>query len=173
MQFGNQKTSSCRRKLSLIFFALAIALISFGCSNDSGLPVIQTDIPFRPDGLLDFVTGDGTVVTRIAIEVADTDSAQARGLMNRRSLPARGGMLFIDQEPSERSFWMKNTPMPLDIIFVRSDSTIANIVKQTTPYSSDYIKSIGAAQFVVEVRAGFTDLYNVSDSLRITWTIQP
>ncbi len=167
MQFGNRKTATSGRKLILSLFA--ISFISFGCTNDSGPPIIQTDIPFRPEGLLDFVTEDGTVVTRIAIEVAESDSAQARGLMERRSLPARGGMLFIDQEPSERSFWMKNTPMPLDIIFVRSDSTIANIVKKTTPFSSEKIKSIGKAKFVVEVRAGFTDRYRITDSLSITW----
>lgn len=170
MRFGNRKTTPGKRNLILVVFA--ISFISFGCTNESGPPVIQTDIPFRPEGLLDFVTKDGTVVTRIAIEVAESDSAQARGLMDRRSLPARGGMLFIDQEPSERSFWMKNTPMPLDIIFVRSDSTIANIVRKTTPYSSEKINSTGLAKFVVEVRAGFTDRYGITDSLRITWKRQ-
>lgn len=170
MRFGNRKTTPGKRNLILVVFA--ISFISFCCTNESGPPVIQTDIPFRPEGLLDFVTKDGTVVTRIAIEVAESDSAQARGLMDRRSLPARGGMLFIDQEPSERSFWMKNTPMPLDIIFVRSDSTIANIVRKTTPYSSEKINSTGLAKFVVEVRAGFTDRYGITDSLRITWKRQ-
>ncbi|MCZ6705953.1 MAG: DUF192 domain-containing protein [Bacteroidetes bacterium] len=150
-------------------FLFGLLLGGSGCQESSKGRVIATDIEFRPDGLLDFIDESGEIVTRIVIEIAETDSAQARGLMDRRSLPARGGMLFLDQEPSERKFWMRSTPLPLDIIFVRADSSIANIVRRTTPYSDQEILSVGPAQFVVEVRAGFTDQFSISDSLRIKW----
>ena len=169
MQFGNSKTSSRLEFLTGLVFLFGLLLGGSGCQESSTRRVITTDIEFRPDGLLDFIDESGEIVTRIVIEIAESDSAQARGLMDRRSLPARGGMLFLDQEPSDRKFWMRSTPLPLDIIFVRADSSIANIVRRTTPYSDQEILSVGPAQFVVEVRAGFTDQFSISDSLHIKW----
>ncbi len=169
MQFGNATASTRLGSLTGFVFLIGIILVGSGCERDSGSRVIRTDIEFRPDGLLDFLNDSGDIVTRIVIEIAESDSAKARGLMDRRSLPARGGMLFLDQKPSDRRFWMRSTPLPLDIIFVRADSSIANIVKRTTPYSDQEILSVGPAQFVVEVRAGFTDQFSIHDSLRIKW----
>ncbi|NNF02996.1 MAG: DUF192 domain-containing protein, partial [Rhodothermales bacterium] len=94
---------------------------------------------------------------------------QAQGLMYRRSLPDRGGMLFVDEEPSMQSFWMRNTPLPLDILFIDEAGEIVNIVKRTTPYSEDRIESTDSAKYVLEVRAGFTDRYAITDSMRVTW----
>lgn len=148
---------------------LSISALFFGCSDSSSSRTIATNIEFRPDGVLEFRKPTGEFVTRIAIEMAISDSAQARGLMDRRSLPERGGMIFINDAPSERSFWMRNTPLPLDIIFVRADSTIANIVKRTTPYSDSRIESIGNVQFVIEVRAGFTDRMHIAREQKVTW----
>jgi len=133
---------------------------------------VQTDIAFTPEGVLDFVRPDSSIVSRIIIELAETPEEQAQGLMYRRTLPDRGGMLFIDAEESMRSFWMKNTALALDIIFVDAQGEIVNIVKRTTPYSEDFIESTGPAQYVVEVRAGFTDRYGISDDDRITWRRQ-
>lgn len=127
------------------------------------------EIPFEPKGVLEFVQPDGTVIRQIAIEVADTDSARARGLMDRRSLTSRQGMLFLFPDETDRSFWMQNTPIPLDIIFVDADSQIVNIAKRTTPLSPEQVQSTGPAQYVVEVRAGFTDRYNITDSARVRW----
>ncbi|MGA1494758.1 MAG: DUF192 domain-containing protein [Rhodothermales bacterium] len=89
-----------------------------------------------------------------------------------RYLPDRGGMLFVDAVASMRSFCMNNTPLSLDIIFVDADGDIVNIVKRTTPYSEDYIESTGPAQYVVEVRAGFTDRYGITAEDRIRWRRQ-
>ena len=149
--------------------AITVAGFLSGCSDSSSSRSVATNIEFRPDGVLEFRRSGGDLVARIVIEIAESDSSQARGLMDRRSLPEKGGMIFIDQSSSDQSFWMRNTPLPLDIIFVRSDSVITNIVKRTTPYSDSRIESIGEAQFVVEVRAGFTDRMNIKAGQRITW----
>lgn len=150
------------RIASLVVLALA------GCGGQRTEP-LSLDIPFRADGILEFTTPDSTLITRIAIEVAESDSAQARGLMDRRSLPARGGMLFLYRDTDERSFWMRSTPMPLDILFIRADGTVANIVRHTTPYSDDHIRSVGEVQNVLEVRAGFTERWNIQEGSRIRW----
>ncbi|MDA0684131.1 MAG: DUF192 domain-containing protein [Bacteroidetes bacterium] len=144
-----------------------------GCGKDSGQPSpIQTDVPFTPEGILDFVRPDSSIINRIVIEIAETPQEQAQGLMYRRSLPDRGGMLFIDQAESMRSFWMKNTALSLDILFVDAQGEIVNIVQRTTPLSEENILSTGPAQYVVEVRAGFTQAHGITESDHIQWRRQ-
>jgi len=141
-----------------------------GCSDAEKAPATTTGEPaFRADGVLDFVRPDSSIVTRIAIEIAESAEAQATGLMYRRTLPERGGMIFVDAAPSMRSFWMKNTALSLDIIFVDSLGQIVNIVKKTTPYSEVQVLSTEPAQYVVEVRAGFTDKYHITEEDQIIW----
>lgn len=150
--------------------ALAIMTLLGGCnSKDNAANQIARDIEFRADGVLDFINPDSAIVTRILIEVAETPAAQAQGLMYRRTMPDRGGMLFVDPVESMRSFWMKNTSLALDIMFVDANGQIVNIVKRTTPFSEDQIESAAPAQFVVEVRAGFVDRYGITDEDRISW----
>ena len=99
-----------------------------GCASETqDNESLKTDITFTPEGILDFVRPDSSIISRIIIELAETPEEQAQGLMYRRSLPDRGGMLFIDAGESMRSFWMKNTPLALDIIFVDAKGEIVNI----------------------------------------------
>ena len=149
---------------------LAILLIS-SCNSGTDSPPIPRNIEFKPNGLLELVRPDGTLITSIAIEVAQGDSARARGLMDRTSLPEKGGMLFFDDEEREQSFWMKNTFMPLDIIFVSADSQIVSISKRTRPLTEDRVTSDGPAQYVLEVRAGFSDTYGIDETTRLRWRL--
>lgn len=153
----------------LLLPCLLLLLALSGCGDDDRNSGIRTDIPFRADAVLEFIAPDGSVITPLAVEIAETDSARARGLMQRRSLPARGGMLFLFDAPDSLSFWMENTPLPLDIIFVDAQQEVVNIVKRSRPYSREFIHSTAPAQTVVEVRAGFTDRYGITDSTRIRW----
>lgn len=88
------------------------------------------------------------------VELADTPEAQARGLMFRTQLGDNEGMIFPSAVPETRSFWMKNTPLSLDIIFIGPDGRIANIAANTVPYSLDSVTSKGLASAVLELRAG-------------------
>lgn len=152
---------------------LGVALIGtflfFGCQSGPDTPSLSEEPTFEPQGEVRFVGADDQLIARIVVEFAETQQEQAQGLMGRRSLPALGGMLFINDEPRMQHFWMKNTPLPLDIIFIRDDLTITNIVKRTRPLSPDYIDSTEEAQYVLEVRAGFTDKYAIDESTRIEW----
>lgn len=152
----------------LAAFALGLALTA-GCGSGSDEPVIQTDIPFRADGMLEVVRPDGSVASTLVIEIAEGDSARARGLMQRRSLPARGGMLFLDDEVKVQSFWMKNTPLPLDIIFVGADSSIVSIAERTVPFSETTVSSTGPAQYVLEVRAGYAARFGIDSTVTLRW----
>lgn len=161
-----------RSVVPIVFLAFLLPGLT-GCgARENGQDAVQTDIAFTPEGVLDFVRPDSSIITRIVIELAETPEEQAQGLMYRRTLPDRGGMIFIDAEESMRSFWMKNTALALDIIFVDQHGEIVNIVKRTTPYSEDFIESTAPARYVVEVRAGFTDRYGITDEDHIIWRRQ-
>jgi uncharacterized membrane protein (UPF0127 family) len=146
---------------------LALVVLA-SCRQESDLPRIETDIAFRPDGIVEFLAPDSTLITRIAVEIARSDSARARGLMQRRKLPARGGMLFIDQAPQVQEFWMENTPIPLDMIFVAADGRVLNI-ESARPFSRDLIESDGPALYNIEVRAGFAARHGITDSTIVRW----
>ena len=105
------------------------------------------------------------------VELALTPQQQGRGLMFRESLPPNGGMLFIFPRERPASFWMKNTPLPLDIIFIRSDGTIANIHEQTEPFSEDSLPSEGPVLSVLEVRGGTTAQLSIEPGDKVIYSI--
>jgi len=113
---------------------------------------------FKMEGELYFLENPSkdTLIT-IIIEVADTYEEIGRGMMYRNRLENNQGMLFIFEVEEEQSFWMKNTRIPLDIIFINGKFQIVHIAKHTIPYSKDPIPSMHPAKYVLEVNAGFCD----------------
>lgn len=91
---------------------------------------------------------------RFDVEVADDPAERAEGLMYRQALADNAGMLFLYSKPQPVEFWMKNTLLSLDIVFVRADGTIARIAAGTTPMSEDLIPSGEPVLAVLEVKAG-------------------
>jgi hypothetical protein len=138
-----------------------------GSNDDASADTTET-IPFRPDGALAFLA-EGDTITTVTIEIADTDSARARGLMQRASLPEQSAMLFLFPREQVQSFWMANTPLALDLFFVDADSQIVSIAKYTRPFSDEQIVSEGPAQYVVETPAGFADTYGIVEGNRVRW----
>jgi len=99
---------------------------------------------------------------RVSVEIADTPEKRGFGLMYRNDLPELHGMLFIFPREGPLSFWMKNTPLPLDIIFINAGHTIVSITQNTTPFSEKPLPSGSPAQFVLEVNGGFCQRHNVA-----------
>jgi uncharacterized membrane protein (UPF0127 family) len=91
------------------------------------------------------------------IEVATTDSDRARGLMFRRSLPENAGMLFLYDPPQPAAMWMKNTLIPLDIVFISPDGRVHRIESGAEPFSTVLIPSDGTVAAVLELNAGQAD----------------
>lgn len=91
----------------------------------------------------------------VTVELADTPQKRRLGLMYRKDLKDDEGMLFLFPKEEPLTFWMKNTPLSLDIIFINRARQIVGIVKEATPYSEKPLPSGQPAQFVVEVPAGF------------------
>jgi uncharacterized protein len=106
----------------------------------------------------------GTLVLKTAtgdhnftIEVATTDQERALGLMFRRSLPENSGMLFIYDPPQPATMWMKNTLIPLDMVFISAEGKVHRIESNTEPFSTTVIPSEGEVVGVLELNAGEAD----------------
>jgi uncharacterized membrane protein (UPF0127 family) len=110
-------------------------------------------------------------VHAFAVELALTPEEQSRGLMYRRSLPEGQGMLFDFKRDQETSFWMKNTYVPLDMIFIRSDGRIQRIAENTEPLSERLVPSNGPVRAVLEVVAGTARKLGIAPGDRVAHPI--
>lgn len=90
----------------------------------------------------------------LEVEVADTNTSRERGLMFRRAMPQNHGMIFLFGAERTITMWMRNTYLPLDMIFVRADGSIAHIAANTEPFSEDVISSGSPVSVVIEVNGG-------------------
>lgn len=96
-----------------------------------------------------------------SVEVVRQEKDRNRGLMFRHSLAADQGMLFDYDPPQNISFWMKNTYIPLDIIFVDAQGRILNIAENTTPFSLEHLPSAGQARGVLEINGGLSKKFGI------------
>lgn len=119
----------------------------------------------------EFYTG-GEKVAKLNLEVADEPQERKKGLMNRKSLPRNSGMLFIFPEEKDRVFWMKDTYIPLDIVFLDTNLTVVDIQQadpqQGVPASQlERYRSSSPAKYVVEVNQGFASRNDIEEGSRL------
>lgn len=114
-----------------------------------------------------FLNQDNEEVSTINVAVADEQQERNQGLMDVNEMPSDAGMLFIFPEEEELSFYMANTPLPLDIMFVNADSVIIRIHHNTAPYNSKQLLSDGPAQYVVETNAGYAVSNDIREGMKI------
>lgn len=170
--------------LALIAFILPdiLPLLTGGSSNRAGgtiPPSSNSDSPppstmpepsFTKEGELSIIKSEtGETIKHIDIEKADNDMERAFGMMYRKSVSDSQGMLFLFEQSKPQSFWMKNTLIPLDIIYIDEDHKITTIYPNTTPLSESSLPSNGSAKYVLEVRGGFCQDYGVKIGDSIEW----
>lgn len=135
-------------KLPRVFaFLLFFTLAAFSCGEAGSDEITFATTP------LTIQTSSGTL--NLTVEIADTDDKHAQGLMDRQTLAADSGMIFIFDNESSRTFWMKNTYVSLDMIFLSAAKEIVYIQENTTPLSTELITPDVSAQYVLEVNAGY------------------
>jgi len=157
------------RFLSFVFLTLAVIHMAGGFFVAQDMAVCESPKAVPGDGELQFFRQDGSKAVSITIDIADTPEARIKGLMERWSLPDLHGMLFIFNQPEVQRFWMHNTPLSLDMIFVDENRRILNIAEWTTPMSKQTYGSRGPAKYVVEVKAGFSKRYGIEEGMSIQW----
>jgi uncharacterized membrane protein (UPF0127 family) len=155
-----------RRALHLWLVLLLAAASLYGCRQHTGEPAASA---LRADGRLEFLCPDDPARAVIRIEIADSPATRARGLMGRRLKDDTEGMLFIFEAPGLQTFWMRNTPGSLDMIFVAEDGWVRNIAERTTPLTEQTYSSVGPVSYVVEVPGGFARRFGVDPRCRIRW----
>ena len=106
---------------------------------------------------------------RFIVEVARTPEEQAQGLMFRNSVPPDRGMIFPYDPPVQVSFWMKNTLVPLDILFIGPDGKIGRIAANTTPMSLDPVPSIDPVSAVLEIAGGRAAELGIREGDKVDW----
>lgn len=156
---------SCIR-LSVLLLGMSLVAMTCSSSDDSSSQAPS----FQKEGTLTFYGEEGTSLKTIAVQIADTDAERKQGLMHRRSLGYDRGMLFLFDKADDSGMWMKNTPLPLDIVFIAPDSQVINIARRTTPFSETTIAPDAPNKFAVEVRAGFADRFGLTENSYIRWS---
>ena len=133
-------------------------------------PSPPTAYMFKKQGELRFLTPKQDFIAGIDIELAQNDSQRQLGLMYRDTMAENQGMLFVFDNEEMRAFWMKNTILSLDMIFVNARNEIVTIHKYTTPYSEQSYESTKPAKYVIELNAGYTDKRKISVGDHISWS---
>jgi hypothetical protein len=144
-------------KLVAAFVFSALLALSAGLSQAANKSVVE------------IVTKTG--VHSFSVEVVDNDADRAQGLMHRRSLPEGTGMLFDFHREQDVSFWMQNTYIPLDMIFIRADGRIHRIAENTVPLSLEQVPSRGPVRGVLEVIAGTSRKLGIAPGDRVAHPI--
>ncbi len=125
-----------------------------GCPDDPG------PAPVLPKGKVKFPDAAGAPT--VPVEIAETDEHRQRGLMYRKSMPADEGMLFVFERSKKLSFWMRNTCIPLDMVFIAEDGTIVHIEENVPTLTDRTFNSGCAAKYVVELNAGWARAHGVA-----------
>jgi uncharacterized membrane protein (UPF0127 family) len=141
------------------------------------LLVVMLSVVAIAEDDLDAAFGKGVLIIhaskhacyRFDIYIAETNVQRARGLMHVRSLPATTGMLFIYETDQYISMYMKNTLIPLDMLFVRSDGTVSSIAHDTEPLSLRSIGALEPVRYVLELNAGVAEKLSIDQYSRLEW----
>jgi uncharacterized membrane protein (UPF0127 family) len=136
--------------------ALAAALLISACARGDGASPAPRPSPAR----VVIAPRKGEVIV-VAVEVARTEAERGRGLMFRTSLGDGAGMLFVFDETGEHPFWMKNTLIPLDMIFIDDSGRVTGVVARAVPGSLEP-RSGGPSRYVLEVNGGWTEAKGVA-----------
>jgi uncharacterized protein len=132
-------------------------------------PTTSSGPQFKKEGELTLLHKDRSPIVTIDIEIADDDTRREVGMMGRTENAETQGMLFVFQQESYQAFWMKNTILPLDILFIGKNGEIVTIHKNTTPFSEQTYPSTAPSRYVLEVNGGFTDRHGIAVGDRIEW----
>ncbi len=151
------------RRFQLLLPLLALAL-AVGCREADARPPRAAEASEAPmlaqRGTATLTTLDGRQF-KLEVEIASNDHDRARGLMFRKSMPEMAGMVFVFPEEEVRAFWMKNTLLPLDMLFIAGDGTILGIVENAEPLTTTSRSVDANAKYVFEVNGGWSARHGV------------
>ena len=158
------------------FISAAIAgyiLTFYNCKDNANSEnkSLTKEITFTKEGELTILKADNdSIIAKLDIEIADDEYSTQTGLMYRHSMAENQGMLFVFKDLRQRSFYMKNTEIPLDIIYLNSEKEIVSIQKNAKPFDETSLPSETVSQYVLEVNAGLSEKWNLEKNDKIEYT---
>nr|WP_232332772.1 DUF192 domain-containing protein [Novosphingobium aquimarinum] len=156
--------------------ALALAACSSNASGNAAAnssPAETTQVAVHPESGLKVVPltiRSGNKVHTFRVELARTPAEQAKGLMFRTAMGPDEGMIFPMSPPRVASFWMRNTVIPLDLLFVGPDGRVINIAANAVPYDESQLKAEGLTGAVLELNGGRAAELGIKPGDLVTWT---
>lgn len=133
---------------------LLLLILAGSAAAQTGQPQSLTTAPLT-------IETQGGRQFHFTVQLATTGAERTVGLMFVRSMPADAGMLFVFPDVAPRSFWMRNTLIPLDMLFIAPDGTIINIIERAEPQTLDSRPSEGPAKYVLELNGGITRFLSI------------
>ena len=143
---SNRKKKRTNRR-QIVFILLSLALLAFGLRYY----YLQKEVGVIQRGY--FINPDSSKSVSYKLEIADSDSERQRGLMYRKELPEKEGMIFIFPDVKSHSFWMKETYVPLDIVFLK-DNVVVGLAQDVAILSEKRVKVDAESKEVIELQAG-------------------
>jgi len=144
------------------------SIVLSACKNKTQKPLETAVIAFKKEATLTINRFDGTPIT-FHIELANSDYERETGLMHRTKMSDDQGMLFVFEEEALRYFYMKNTSLPLDLIFINSENKIVSIHPNAKPMSEVSISSKYPAKYVLEINAGLSNRNDIQEGMEMTY----
>jgi uncharacterized membrane protein (UPF0127 family) len=159
----------------MLFTVLFVGMFLFltSCKKEPRKALETTAITFTNEGKLSVFKKDrDSLITMMDIEIAESDYETATGLMYRKNMEEKQGMLFIFQDVAIHSFYMKNTEIPLDLIFIDENLTIVSFQKEAKPFDETSLSSEVSIKYVLEINAGLADKWILEVGDQITFERQ-
>ncbi len=157
-------------RIFLFFLLILIPLLTTQCGSENGTESAERHAgrTVQPTHEIQILNEQqDQTVTRVRVALAQTEQERSAGLMDVRQMPFDTGMYFIFDEEAPRSFWMANTPLSLDILFVNREHRIVRIHTRTVPFSERQIRSELPAMYTLEVNAGFVSEYDIREGMYV------
>jgi len=152
-----------------LLFLGCITSNSMSCKKEKK-EIKQVEVSFKKEGELTiYKTATDSIIKKLDIEIADSDYEIQTGLMYRSSMKSNQGMLFIFPDVRPRSFYMKNTQFPLDLIFIDNKKTIVSLQENAKPFDESPLPSNLPAKYVLELNAGLVDKWGINVGDRISY----
>ena len=160
-------------KITTIICIGFLSITIFSCKeNNSKIQSKPVVINFKKEGTLQLLKAtNDSIIQTLDIEIADDDYQIQTGLMYRDAMNTNQGMLFIFPNEDYRSFYMKNTRIPLDIIYIDSDKTIVSFQNNAKPFDETSLPSETPAKYVLEINGGLAEEWQLAKDDRIKFSI--
>ncbi len=162
------------KKIFISAVILGSLLSFYNCKDNTNSEnkSLTKEITFTKEGELSLLKAkNDSLIVKLDIEIAADEYETQTGLMYRNSLAKNQAMLFIFKDMQRRSFYMKNTKIPLDIIYLNAEKEIVSIQKNAKPFDESSLPSEAASQYVLEVNAGLSDVWNLEKGDKIIFSL--